>query len=359
MSTNGATMNYKFGMKANWRRTVHNQILQRLNQSPRECVVLYLAGPQDLDRPEFLRRRFRPDNLIAVERDSRLCTSLRSDGKLCIYGDINAVIAEWKRTRVDVVFADLCCGLHSSFVETLIQLTRNHCFHRAVLAVNLLRGRDADSNELRAELSGDDKHRGRAFARLYAAILTESVVRTQDEMRSMFCRGTDADGIGLSLIQDAITKMTENVSWLWHASYRSDSGQYFDSCVFQNATVVGLWDDLMRRANEGVMTEELNSHIATMVEEYRQKMIQMTDSHFSKSDPRHAAWMAYIERQAAELPDKMRTASDEATMPTRQEIEKMPTATELCMSLQNITTSPLSRQLSAIKATRTRRLNRV
>jgi hypothetical protein len=75
-------MNYKFGTKANWRRWQWNRIVERLAVPVRDAVVVYLAGPEDLDRPVALSKGFRPDNLIAVDRDGDVVKQLRMNGTL-------------------------------------------------------------------------------------------------------------------------------------------------------------------------------------------------------------------------------------------------------------------------------------
>lgn len=59
--------NYNFDEKNKWRIWNWNRIRERLTCKPRDALVLYLAGPQDLDRAVAMRKGFDPLNMIAVE----------------------------------------------------------------------------------------------------------------------------------------------------------------------------------------------------------------------------------------------------------------------------------------------------
>ena len=75
-------INYKNGRKNNWRRTVFNQVSARV--SARDAIVVYLPGPQDLDRQVLCEKGFSPNNLIAVDKDRNVVASLRSKNKVAI-----------------------------------------------------------------------------------------------------------------------------------------------------------------------------------------------------------------------------------------------------------------------------------
>lgn len=138
-----AAVSYKTGQKNNFRRQVWNSAAEmgRL----REGVVLYLAGESDLDRPVACSTHgLLPENLIAVERDRRVCASLRKRGVLVIPGGISDVMTAWPDDfAVSAVMADLQCGFGRTVERILSAYLRVPAFAGAVLAINLQRGRDS------------------------------------------------------------------------------------------------------------------------------------------------------------------------------------------------------------------------
>jgi hypothetical protein len=138
------TVVWKNGNKNNWRRTQHNRIVNHLRKHPSECVVVYLAGEDDLDRKELLNRKFKPDNLIAVNRSQTIVQKLRNRGVLAIQGELTQVLASWKsKPRIDVLIADFNCGLERNILRFLRTLFHYECFSETfVLAINLRRGQE-------------------------------------------------------------------------------------------------------------------------------------------------------------------------------------------------------------------------
>jgi hypothetical protein len=63
----GATRDYDVGRKNHWRRTIWNEILRRTAGQEKQNVVLYLAGPQDLDRTVALQKGVPDQNLVAID----------------------------------------------------------------------------------------------------------------------------------------------------------------------------------------------------------------------------------------------------------------------------------------------------
>jgi hypothetical protein len=211
----GADFDYRFGTKAQWRRTAWNRIVERLIVHPRDAVVLYLAGEQDLDREVALRKGFRANNLIAVERDSRVVSVLRANGVLTISGNIVEIVRAWPRERkVNVIFADLCDDIRSTNGPLLGGLI-NAAFAGAVIAVNFMRGRSKQAGDLvklnTATFGEEMKHRGFAFSALYAEILRR------------WCGFNDDD------IKAAAPLINPHM-----LSYKSSAGMLFDSVVFTN-----------------------------------------------------------------------------------------------------------------------------
>ncbi len=148
----GAVMNYDFGPKRHWRRWVWNRIAEKVDAKHSLCV--YLAGANDYDRPVAIAKGFRGGNLVAVERDAVTRDLLRERGVLTIDADfISAVDAAALGRRVDVVLADLCCGLRWEAIEAALRWFCLPNLRNATFAFNLMRGRDPETNEMRASIT--------------------------------------------------------------------------------------------------------------------------------------------------------------------------------------------------------------
>ena len=138
---------YKRGPKNNWRRWQWNRIVERLKVAkirPRDALVLYLAGKENLDMPEAVRRGFRPENMIAVDLEKDVVSHLRNQGITAICQPLHEVIRNWpKNDLIHVVVADFCSGFSratAAFANSL--LDSEGLALQVVIAVNLLRGRD-------------------------------------------------------------------------------------------------------------------------------------------------------------------------------------------------------------------------
>jgi hypothetical protein len=145
---------YKNGQKNNWRKWQWNRIVERLESIGRprkETVVLCLAGMEDLDRREAIRRGFRSDNLIAIDLSSDVVKTLRGKGGIASLVDLNDAISVWRPPpTIDVLVADFCGGFSEKSGMGLINslIANPLCFSsEAIIAVNMLRGRDGWSNE--------------------------------------------------------------------------------------------------------------------------------------------------------------------------------------------------------------------
>lgn len=141
------TNGYKFGNKNNWRRWQWNQISKRLTIPPKNAIVLYLAGKEDLDRRIAIEHGFMPCNLIAVDESADVINILRKDSKLCIHGNLSTVIEAFNDSgvKIDVLVADFCCGLTKNmqpFLELLASNFKNSFNKKAVISINTMRGRD-------------------------------------------------------------------------------------------------------------------------------------------------------------------------------------------------------------------------
>jgi len=176
---------YKFGRKNQWRRTLWNQIRARVQVSPAEAVVVYLAGPDNLDRTEAMRRGFKPNNLIAVDRDERIVRTLRHSGQLSIAADFCEVLLAWNPKReVHVVIGDFCSGLENNILCNLGAVASLPSFRNTVFAFNFLRGRDPSSNAFRAAIRDHDptlgRHRGAFLWRYVEALMQASMADELD-----------------------------------------------------------------------------------------------------------------------------------------------------------------------------------
>ncbi len=145
----GKICDYKNGKKNNWRRWQWNRIVEHLESIGRprkEAVVLYLAGTEDLDRREAIRRGFRSNNLIAIDTSSDVVKTLRDKSGIACLVDLNEAISVWKPPpTIDVLVADFCGGFSAKSGMGLLNRLRWNplCFSsEAVIAVNMLRGRD-------------------------------------------------------------------------------------------------------------------------------------------------------------------------------------------------------------------------
>ena len=254
--SNGSVMDYDFKQKRHWRRTVHNRIVELLEYQkikPAEAVVLYLAGAQNFDGELFVEHGFLRRNLIAIEKDRKIARGLRADSVLTIHGDLGEIVANFTGLRIDVVFADFCCGLDKPAFSLLSHLAANPFFVRAINVFNLMRGRDAAANAIREQLQM--KHRGAmaVSTQLNTAVLTvaekitmELGVEFSKEQMIAF-----TNNLGVN-----VEKFMSSVPY-YRYSYRSISGQVFDSAVFENCsvfTVIRVW--LLVLMQQGLISRE-------------------------------------------------------------------------------------------------------
>lgn len=180
----GRKQQYKFGTKNNWRARVWNRAVSRMAVPPRDAVALYLAGPDDLDRPLAVRKGFDPLNLIAVNDDQEVVDRIRKSGGIAIRGDVFSVLWHWPRTvPLNFVNLDLCCGLQGVALKFgVLSVLQPHRDTGLVVAVNLQRGRDSGSNCFRdvvvdinqrfGQFNVPDTHRGMQFYWMMALSLS-------------------------------------------------------------------------------------------------------------------------------------------------------------------------------------------
>lgn len=117
--------------------------------SVKDATVLYLPGSLDLDRPEAIRRGFKPANLIAIERDLDVAKHLRKKGVTTIVGTLNDVIKSWPINKpIDLIIADFQCGITDEVAEFIDLYTYHPALWQASIVVNCMRGRDQKYTEL-------------------------------------------------------------------------------------------------------------------------------------------------------------------------------------------------------------------
>lgn len=153
----GDSQDYKFGTKNHWRRTMWNAVVQKMAENRRGCPVLYLAGPDDLDREVAISKGIANQNLIAIDRSDVNVSSVRKSKCPAINADVFQVLANWPESRfVSAVVLDLCCGLDRDDLGDTMNAFCRVPFQNSVIAVNLMRGRDGASNNMRAFASKHD-----------------------------------------------------------------------------------------------------------------------------------------------------------------------------------------------------------
>jgi hypothetical protein len=240
--SNGASKDYKFGTKNNWRRWVWNRIVERLHVRPSQAVVLYLAGADDLDRQEAIRRGFREENLIAVERNGENLRALREKKALAVGGDVADVLRAWPTTvPVHVVHSDLCTNFNDAAMVNLISaILYSPATWGAVFSFNLLRGREARAEALKAFLAdGCPKHRGNMFANLLLDACMH--LMAAEMLQKQLTEVTRED---VAWVPDPVFKAAASLLRCTLNSYRSGM-QTFDSCVFVSPSRGVSEDDRM------------------------------------------------------------------------------------------------------------------
>lgn len=215
----GSRKDYDFDSKNRWRRMIWNLILRRTKGREKRELVLYLAGPDDFDRAVAVGRGVPSSNLIAIDRDRANIQSVRANGHLGICGDVIDVLRAWPRSKpVCAIMLDLCQGFQRLEDLHRIMLIQqfNPALGKAIIAFNLLRGRDQESEHERMIIGGmidrqqayqldetcnrfhkryleildgvDPKNRGLIFALWYWAKGCHAIRKEDRQMRALFDR---------------------------------------------------------------------------------------------------------------------------------------------------------------------------
>lgn len=216
-------MDYNFSTKRHWRRWLWNRIAERCD-SPRNALVLFLAGERAADVEVAEAKGFRRANMIAVEKDASTLRKLRAASILTIEGDLVEVLQAWPEDRsIGVVLGDFCSGLERQALKALLSVVTHRPLHQTTFAFNLLRGRDSSTNELRR------------------------LVRQADPSRPYLSRAEQlwlmwGTALGSKLFEDREYSQAQG-EWLeaWSQAsrpaatwYRSTAGsQHFDAMVFR------------------------------------------------------------------------------------------------------------------------------
>lgn len=158
---NGHKTNYDFGNKNQWRRWKWNRIHELLTASgvkPRDAVVLYLAGKENLDVEVAQRHGFRQCNMIACDTNKDVVSQLRARGVICVNMDIFEAAKQWgDNPKIDVIDADLCRGLMGGEMLHATTLPFGVGLGGCVLSINMLKGRDSASNRVRYLLACNNR----------------------------------------------------------------------------------------------------------------------------------------------------------------------------------------------------------
>lgn len=270
MGKTGSTRNYKCGPKNNWRRTIWNDILRRTDGRQEREPILYLAGPQDLDRAIAIKKGVPTQNMIAIDLSASNVANVRQQKAPSLRGDIFDVLESWPTSRpVCAVLLDFCCGLTTEAIDVYDVFERPPLRH-AVLMVNFMRGRDPFTNAIRAQLTDTDawpmapchivagargdepalslseKHRALQFVAFHA-IDTWNTIRTElGDRDALHCLGLDLDTTEALADGYSEKEQTEYLDGAWFIfahrifeemrpsfySYKSGS-LTFDSAVLQ------------------------------------------------------------------------------------------------------------------------------
>jgi hypothetical protein len=258
--------NYKFGRKNNWRRWQWNRVEELLEKHPRDAIALYLSGPDDVDRLIAKQKGFSDQNLIAVDANETNIQKIRRNGYCGIDLKLHEAIGFWKEPQVDVIIADYCSGLTFDVTWALMSalIFSPGLSHPCILSINLMRGRDAFSNELRGP--GITKHRGKLFLAYFLGFY--------ESARSVIGNGLPASeyiNIGYRIaevgqeerarILDRITIAALIASEsFW--SYKSSAGSiYMDSVVFKFRPIFSGIDKSIKTPDYGPKINKIGKTI--------------------------------------------------------------------------------------------------
>jgi len=195
MNKNGLDT-YESDAKKQSRRIIAEELFRRVKH-PAFSTVLYLPGPHDYQRKSLLNIGFKNENIFGVDLGANV-QAVRDRGGYCIEGKLHEVIDNWPTHRcIDVILADLCCGLGGTALETVRAIgclyEKQKC--APIVYMNLQRGRDADTNGVREFLKGlrSDSYSKHRVLQLIMWQYSEFGIHNKDALHRAF--GNDGDAI--------------------------------------------------------------------------------------------------------------------------------------------------------------------
>jgi hypothetical protein len=208
---------YDVARKEHWRNWWWKRIAERcwprdwsrcsdgmLRRNCRNKLAVYLVGPEDRDREAAVRNGFSPTNLIAVDCNSDNVFKVRRNGQLALSGRLERILESWPSDwPIDVLSADTCNALASEALELCLKLSfLKSLSKRAVVAVNLQRGKDPASNCIRKDLvtaiEAMLRVTGTTLPFMKSAALHRGVQFVLLHFTNTFFFGTEAEGTNFS-----------------------------------------------------------------------------------------------------------------------------------------------------------------
>lgn len=204
-------------------------------------TVLYLVGPDDHDRKRAMARGFRNENLIAVDLVQERIDEVRAAGGFGIRGSLQQLIMNWPEDwPIDVVDGDFCSGLTNDITSLPWCFIMSPSIQRdTIVSLNMMRGRDAQSNWLRdliCELTKHhtDRHDAESQMKHRAANWSHLLFDIEFKMSIHF-------GYHTARSENSMDTRTREMVNEWNPkanSYKSKtSGQFFDSIVHRWGSV--------------------------------------------------------------------------------------------------------------------------
>lgn len=237
----GASFDYQFGTKKNWRRWIWNRIAERVDDR-RNAICIYLPSADDKDRQVAIEKGFRSENLIGVERNRATLGKARQHG-LCVHGEFfDAVFSLQRSRKIAVIFGDFCSGLSDQVVDNLLNLWLLPNTRDAVCAFNFLRGRDGSFSA------------GRDVYQVFRKEVEREGGKNFDSFEKHRGAQLFVHGMGMNTVAHSNQlhiRERGNASETDFNSYRSSCGQVFDSVVTKRPfDIYGLDDRKLNVAFE-------------------------------------------------------------------------------------------------------------
>lgn len=238
-------MNYKFGSKNNWRRTIWNRISERVEGKNKDAIVLYMPDFPDYDKPVALSKGFCHHNMIAVNRDVNVVNAVRENIGLAVNAKASEIVKAWPASRkCNVIFFDFMNGHTKEHQQTMFDISTNPAFEDAVVAFNVMRGRDGETNFVRSmfqavgkispECVPGEKHRGEHMFVVHAVALLSTLHNILKDFKN---QSRAPDQVFDSAMESFKAYYTEKQSVCTALSYKSISGQVFDSIIYKNISL--------------------------------------------------------------------------------------------------------------------------